>query len=102
MRCLNDTRDLRYDVRVKRIELHKLFTDPKTDEATLLARERELNGLVAKLMDRKAQMKVEARKVFTPDQLRMLDMRGHRGHHFFGGRHEGPAGDWGHGRMQTR
>ncbi len=47
-----DTHDLKYDIRIKRIEVQKLFTDPKTDDATLLAIENELNGLRLKLMDR--------------------------------------------------
>src|SRR5208283_2781087 len=32
--------DLRYDIRLKRLEMHKLFTDPKVDDATLLAKEK--------------------------------------------------------------
>ena len=32
-----DTHDLRYDMKVKRLELRKLFTDPKADNATGLA-----------------------------------------------------------------
>jgi len=78
-----DTHDLRYDIKMKRIEVRKLFTDPKTDGATLLAKEKELNGLKLKLMDKKAEMKVEWRKILTPDQIRMLDRiyRHHCWHH---------------------
>ena len=68
-----DTHDLKYDIEIKKLEVRKLFTDPKTDDETLLAREKELNGLKLKLMDRKAEMKVEWRKVLTPEQVRMLD-----------------------------
>jgi len=68
-----DTHDLRYDIKMKRVEVRKLFTDPKTDEATLLAKEKELNGLKLKLMDKKAEMKVEFRKILTPDQIGTLD-----------------------------
>jgi len=74
-----DTHDLRYDIKMKRVEVQKLFTDPKTDDATLLAKEKELNGLKSQLMDKKAEMKVEWRKILTPEQIRMLD-RMHRHH----------------------
>ena len=64
---------------MKGVEVRKLFTDPKTDDATLLAKEKELNGLKVNLMDKKAEMKVEWRKILTPQQIRMLD-RMHRRH----------------------
>jgi len=92
-----DTHDLKYDIRIKRIEVQKLFTNPKTDDATLLAKEKELNNLKLKLMDRKAEMKVEWRKVLTPAQIEMLD-RGHgyhHGHHHHWGHHHGPNHLWG-------
>jgi Spy/CpxP family protein refolding chaperone len=81
-----DVHDLKYDIRIKKIEVQKLFTDPATDDATLLAKEKELNGLKLKFMDRKAEMKVEFRKILTPEQIRMLDRihwhhRGHEGRH---------------------
>jgi Spy/CpxP family protein refolding chaperone len=77
-----DTHDLRYDIRLKMVEMRKLFTDPKTDEATLAAKQKELQGLIVKLMDRRAQMKLEWRRVLTPEQIAMLD-RPHRHHRFF-------------------
>ena len=83
-----DTHDLRYDIREKRIEMRKLFTDPKTGDAALQAKHRELSGLVMKLMDRKAQMKLEWRKVLTPEQIRMLDRFPFR--HFMGRCGHGP------------
>ena len=81
-----DTHDLRYDIREKRVEMHKLFTDPKATDATLLAKQKELQTMVVKLMDRKAQMKVEWRRVLTPEQIGKLDrphrfgFHGHHGH----------------------
>jgi len=100
-----DTHDLRYDIKMKRVEVRKLFTDPKTDDATLLAKEKELNELKHQLMDKKAEEKVEWRKILNPDQIRMLDRmhRHHFRHHHHGGRrgrgfsrhhrhHEGPMG----------
>jgi zinc resistance-associated protein len=68
-----DTHDLKYDIRLKHLEMRKLFTDPKTDDQTLLAKQKELSALVLKLMDKKAQMKVEWRHVLTPEQIQKLD-----------------------------
>ncbi|MGD0663466.1 MAG: hypothetical protein ABSD38_35950 [Syntrophorhabdales bacterium] len=87
-----DTHDLRYDIKMKRVEVQKLFTDPKTDDATLL--EKELNALKLQLMDKKAEMKVEWRKILNPEQIRMLD-RIHRHHHGHKG-HHGQRGHHGH------
>ena len=67
-----DTHDLRYDIRIKRLEMQKLFTDPKVDDATLLAKGKELNALRLKLMDRKAEMKLAWRKVLTSEQIQKL------------------------------
>jgi Spy/CpxP family protein refolding chaperone len=67
-----DTHDLRYDVRIKRLELQKLFTDPKVDDATLLGKEKELNALKLKLMDRKTELKLAWRKILTPEQIQKL------------------------------
>jgi Spy/CpxP family protein refolding chaperone len=92
-----DTHDLKYDIRIKKIEVKKLFTDPKTDDATLLAKEKELNGLKFKLMDKKAEMKVEWRKILTPAQIGLLDRCHHHhwGHHH-GHHHGGGQMDKGH------
>ena len=77
-----ETHDLRYDIRMKHLELEKFFTDPKVDDATLLAKEKELGALKLKLMDRKAQMKIEWRKILTPEQIQKLGEfpRRHRHH----------------------
>jgi Spy/CpxP family protein refolding chaperone len=71
-----DTHDLRYDIRLKRIEMRKLFTDPKTTDEALLAKQREMDMMIMKLMDRRAVMKVEMRKVLTPEQIEKLDRTG--------------------------
>ncbi|HVN97331.1 MAG TPA: Spy/CpxP family protein refolding chaperone [Syntrophorhabdaceae bacterium] len=68
-----ETRDMRYELAQKRLEMHKLFTDPKTDDATLLAKQKELSVLRARLSDKMAEMSIEMRRVFTPDQLEKLD-----------------------------
>jgi len=71
-RSYAETHDLRYDIRMKHLELEKLFTNPKTDDATLLAKEKELSALKLTLMERKAEMKVAWRKILTPEQIEKL------------------------------
>lgn len=68
-----DTRDLRYDLEQKRLEMRKLFTDPKTGEAALLAKEREIGVLQQKMFEKRVQMKIEWRRILTADQIRELD-----------------------------
>ena len=75
-----DTRDLRYDLKIKRVEMRKLFTDPKTDDETLLAKQKEISGLRQQLSEKKAQMKIEWRKILTPEQIAKLDKMPHRHH----------------------
>ena len=89
-----DTHDLRYDIKMKRVEVQKLFTDPKTDDATLL--EKELNALKLQLMDKKAEEKVEWRKILNPEQIRMFDrIHWHHGHHHGWRHHHGHRGPMG-------
>jgi Spy/CpxP family protein refolding chaperone len=76
----NDTRDLRYNIAIKRLEMRKLFTDPKTDDATLLAKQKEISKLRQQLSDKKAVMKVEWRKILTPEQIAKLDRIPHKHH----------------------
>ncbi len=76
----NDTRDLRYNIAIKRIEMRKLFTDPKTNDATLIAKQKELSNLRLQLSDKKAEMKLKWRKILTPEQIAKLDRIPHRHH----------------------
>ena len=76
----NDTRDLRYGLEIKRLEMRKLFTDPKTDDATLLAKQKEISKLRQQLSKKRAQMKIEWRKILTPEQIAKLDKIHHKRH----------------------
>jgi Spy/CpxP family protein refolding chaperone len=72
-RFRNETHDLRYDLAAKRLEMRKLFTDPKVDDATLMAKQKEIGSLQQKLMDKRAQLKIEWRKILTAEQIQKLD-----------------------------
>ncbi len=87
-RFFNETRDLRYDMAQKRLEMRKLFMDPKTDDAALLAKQKEISVLRQRLQDKMAQMMIEGRKILTPEQLQKLDRTG-----------AGPGGRMGWGGM---
>ena len=87
-----ETRGLRYDLMEKRIELRRLFLDPKTDAAAVMAKEREVSALRQKLGDAMARMMVGWRGVLTPEQLQKLDM-------MFLSHHEGMRGMGMPGRM---
>jgi Spy/CpxP family protein refolding chaperone len=69
-----ETRDLRYDLAHKKLDMRKLFTDPKTDETTLLAKQRELGAVEQKLHDKMGQMKIEGRRILTAEQIQKLDL----------------------------
>ena len=83
----NDTRDLRYNLAIKRLEMRKLFTDPKTDDEALLAKQNEISKLRQQLSDKKAQMKLEWRKILTPEQIAKLDRMPNKRHASGWGRH---------------
>jgi Spy/CpxP family protein refolding chaperone len=68
----NDTQPLRHELFQKKFDLRKLYTDPNTDEATLLAKQKEVNALRQQMQDKMVQFKLEQRKVFTPEQLKKL------------------------------
>lgn len=53
----------------KQVELHSLWTDPKADPKAILEKERELRDLQNQLKDKAVQMKLEARKFLTPEQI---------------------------------
>jgi zinc resistance-associated protein len=69
-----DTRNLRYDLMQKRIEMRRLFTDPKADSAAIAAKQKEVSAIRQKLVDRRAQAMIEWRSLLTPEQIQKLDM----------------------------
>lgn len=73
VRAAGDSRDLKYDLLQRGIEMHRLFTDPKTSTQTLMAKAKELSVLRQRQMDRRMQALIEARSVLTPEQIQRLD-----------------------------
>lgn len=73
MRQHDATRDLKYELAQKALEMKKLYTDPKTDDATLLAKQKELQAVLFKLIEKRGEMRLEFRKILTPEQIKKLD-----------------------------
>jgi Spy/CpxP family protein refolding chaperone len=67
-----DTSALRHEVFQKRLEMRTLFANPSAEEATLIAKQKELFSLTQKLKDRLLQFRLEQRRVLTPEQIKKL------------------------------
>ena len=77
----------------KRLELRSLWTDPKADSQTILAKEKELRDLQNQMRDKVVQYRLEARNLLTPEQIEKFGLMGRMGlgfghcfhrHHGFG------------------
>jgi len=69
-RKLNEeTTQLRGTIFSKRSELQSLWTDPKADAQAITDKEKELRDLQNQMKDKMLQLRLEARKLFTPEQL---------------------------------
>ena len=64
-----DNAKLTGEIVAKRIELQSLWTDPKADPKAILDKEKEMTALQNQMRDKVVQMKLEARKFLTPEQI---------------------------------
>jgi Spy/CpxP family protein refolding chaperone len=90
----------------KRLELRSLWTDPKVDSQTILAKEKELRDLQSQMRDKIVQYRLEARSFLTPEQIekfgsmsRMGLSFGHCFHHHGLRFHQHQGQGMGHSRM---
>ena len=83
------------DLVAKRLELRSLWTDPKADSKTILAKEKEFGELKNQMRDKIIQGILEARNSLTPEQIEKLGMM--RGMGFGFGRRFGMGHDQGIG-----
>ena len=67
-----DTQKLRYELFQKRFEMKALFTDPKVDDAAIMAKEREISSLRQSMGEKIVQFRLAQRKILTPEQLQKL------------------------------
>ena len=64
-----ETAQLRENILAKRQEFQSLWTDPKSDPKAIADKEKELRDLQNQMKDQKSQLKLEARKLLTPEQI---------------------------------
>ena len=83
----------------KRLELQSLWTNPKADSKAILDKERELRDLRNQLKDKAVQMRLEARKFLTPEQIANFGPGCGMGPGFGGGRMMGGGYGMGRGGM---
>jgi Spy/CpxP family protein refolding chaperone len=77
----------------KRIELQSLWSNPKAETKSIQDKERELRDLQNQMRDKTVQMRLEARKILTPEQIAQIGPGGGRG--FGGGFGRGCGRGWG-------
>jgi len=65
----DETAQLRGTMLTKRLELQSLWTNPKADSKAILDKEKELRDLQNQIKDKAVQMRLEARKFLTPEQI---------------------------------
>lgn len=92
---VEETAQLRGALLTKRIELQSLWTNPNADPKAIVDKEKESRDLQNQMKDKALQMKLEARKFLTPEQIQESGPgmgRGFgRGHMMGHGRGMGPG-----------
>lgn len=83
----------------KRLELQSLWTDPKAESKAILDKEKELRDLQNQIKDKAVQMRLEARKFLTPEQIQNWKPGWGMGRGFGGGRMMGRGHGMGWGGM---
>ena len=90
----DETAQLRGTLVTKRVELQSLWTNPNADPKAIMDKEKELRDLQNQMKDKALQVKLEARKFLTPEQIQESGPgmgRGFgRGHMIGHGRGKGP------------
>jgi Spy/CpxP family protein refolding chaperone len=75
---------LRNDIKIKRLELKTLWAVPTPKKDKIVAKQKELNDLKAKLQMKVIDFRLEARSYLTPEQAAQVGIWGpkmwHRGH----------------------
>jgi len=69
---LRETLVWRDSLVIKRFDLRDLLRDPQSDPNQVMAKQREKSDLESKIQERAVLHQLEMRKVFTPEQIRLL------------------------------
>ncbi len=95
-----ETAQLRGTIFSKSLELQSLWSDPKADPKAIQGKEKELRSLQDQMRDKGVQLRLEARKILTPEQLAQFGPGSGMGPGFGGGHMMGygPGTGCGYGR----
>jgi len=69
---LRDTLVWRNELVIKRFDMRDLLRNPQSDPNAILAQQKEISDLEAKIQERGLLLHLEMRKVLTPDQIKLL------------------------------
>jgi Spy/CpxP family protein refolding chaperone len=73
---LNQTLPLRNEMQIKQLELRTLWAQTNSDQAKILAKQKEINALREQLQEKATQNRLEMRKILTPEQQSQLGAYG--------------------------
>lgn len=70
---LKEIASLQHELSMKRIELRNLWLSPSRDEAAKRTKQKEIQDLQLQFQDKAANLKLEIRKLLTPEQQAQVD-----------------------------
>jgi len=73
---LDETAPLQQDLLKKKIELRSLWLSPNPDQAKITALQKEILNLQSKIAEKGTNLRLEIRKVLTPEQQAQLSFYG--------------------------
>lgn len=65
---LDEVAPIQQQLLAKRMELRSLWLNPNPDQASIAAKQKEILSLQTKLQEKATNLRLEARKVLTPEQ----------------------------------
>ncbi len=65
----DQTAPIRQQLMAKKGEMHSLWLSPKPDQSAILAKQKEISELQAKLAEKSIEHRFEMRQILTPEQL---------------------------------
>jgi Spy/CpxP family protein refolding chaperone len=74
---LDETAPLQQQLLAKRTELRTLWLNPKPDQSAIAAKQKEILGLQSKLNEKATNLRLEIRKVLTPEQQAQIGAFGY-------------------------
>jgi Spy/CpxP family protein refolding chaperone len=74
---LDETAPIQQQLLAKRTELRTLWLNPKPDQASIAAKQKEILGLQSQLTEKATNLRLEIRKVLTPEQQAQMGAFGY-------------------------